>query len=288
MRFKGQNYLFWELGHVKNLDLMMYFVDMKKLLSLVTTLLIALPALAQDFSLFEKQLFVKDEDTLRCRILTPLNFKPEKKYPLLVFLHGAGERGADNEKQLTWGGTLFSDSANRVNFPAIVVFPQCPANSFWAPLERVLPVDSLGTYRIHSDSPATKPMRMVMDFIDTLLAAGNVDPNRVYIGGLSMGAMGTFDILARRPDRFAAAFPICGAGDPKAVANYRKGLPIWVFHGGADPIVLPGNSRLMVSTMRKTNKNVRYTEYPGVGHDSWKNAFSEKDLLPWLFAQKKK
>jgi len=260
---------------------------MKKLFSLITPLLIMAPLMAQDLSLFEKQLFVRDEDTLRCRILTPLNFKPGKKYPLLVFLHGAGERGDDNEKQLTWGGSLFVDSANRANFPAIVLFPQCPADLSWAPMQRVTPVDSLGAHRVHSDSPATKPMRMVLEFIDTLLASGNVDPKQVYVGGLSMGGIGTFDILARRPELFAAAFPICGAGDPAAALNYRKNLPIWVFHGGADPVVLPGNSRLMVNVIRKNNNKVKYTEYPGVGHDSWKNVFAEKDLLPWLFSQKR-
>jgi predicted peptidase len=242
---------------------------------------------AQDLSLFEKQLFISNEDTLRCRILTPVNYRPETKYPLVVVLHGSGERGDNNESQLIWGGDLFVDSANRAKFPAIIIFPQCPANERWAPGKRVDEKDTLGGLRVFSDSAITKPMKLVLEFIDTLVAAGRVDTKKIFVGGLSMGGMGTFDALSRRPDLFTAAFPICGAGDPKAIKKYRKGLPIWVFHGAADPVVLVSNSRLMVDLLMKNQFKVKYTEYPGVGHDSWKNAFAEKELLPWLFAQKK-
>jgi predicted peptidase len=242
----------------------------------------------QDMSLYEKQLFISNDDTLRCRILTPVNYKLDVKYPLIVVLHGSGERGNNNESQLIWGGDLFVDSANRAKFPAIVVFPQCPADQRWAPGKRIdAKGDTLGGLRVYSDSSIQKPLKLVLDFIDTLVAAGRVDNKRIYVGGLSMGGMGTFDILSRRPDLFAAAFPICGAGDPGAISKYRKGLPFWVFHGAADPVVPVSNSRLMVDLLQKNKFKVRYSEYPGVGHDSWKNAFAEKELLPWLFAQKK-
>ena len=261
---------------------------MKQFLLLAFCLTVSASLLAQDMSLYEKQFFISNEDTLPCRILTPVNYKQGDKYPLVIVLHGIGERGNNNESQLIWGGDLFVDSANRAKFPAVVVFPQCPADQRWAPEKWIeAKNDSLGGRRIYSDSAIQKPLKMVLDFIDTLVAAGLVDPKRIYVGGLSMGGMGTFDILARRPDLFAAAFPICGAGDPHAISKYRKGLPIWVFHGAADPTVLVSNSRLMVDLLQKNKFKVRYTEYPGVGHDSWKNAFAEKDLLPWLFAQKK-
>lgn len=241
-------------------------------------------------SIFEKQLFISDGDTLPIRILHPLSSSAKKKYPLIVMLHGAGERGRDNEKQLFWGSGLFADSLNRARFPAIVLFPQCPEGNSWVPwtIRKESPNDSLGRFQISADSPATRPLEMVIAYIDKLVSEGKVDPDRIYVGGLSMGGMGTFDILARRPDLFAAAFPICGAGDPAVIAQYRKNLPIWVFHGSDDPVVKVANSRLMVRVLKESNPNVRYTEYPGVQHDSWKNAFAEPELIPWLMSKKKK
>ena len=259
---------------------------MKKLSTLLVILFLALSTTAQDLTLFEKQVFVDGADTLQCRILTPVNYKKGKKYPLVVFLHGSGERGSDNEKQLTWGAKLFLDSLNRARYPAIVVFPQCPINTSWAVVRRGVK-DSL-LFGVNSDTVMSTPMRLVLKFVDNLSKEGHVDKKRVYIGGLSMGGMGTFDALARRPDLFAAAVPICGAGDPKTIKNYRKGLPIWVFHGGADNVVPVSNSRRMVGELTKVKAKVKYTEYPGVGHNSWESAFAEPELLPWLFAQKKK
>ena len=240
-------------------------------------------------SLYEKQYFVSGEDTLPLRILTPKNFSFQKKYPIVVFLHGSGERGSDNEKQLVWGSNLFLDSANRANFPAIVVFPQCSEGQWWAPLQRDTEAkDSLGKYHVVSTQPATKPMQLLLNFIDTLIAAGRVDSKRVYVGGLSMGGMGTFDLITRRPNLAAAAFPICGAGDPAAISKVRKTLPLWIFHGSADESVPVAQSRLMVNLLKTQTPPVKYSEYWGVGHDSWKNAFAEPGLLPWLFTQRKK
>ncbi len=261
---------------------------MKKFQLLGFCLAIALFSRSQDLALYEKQLFIQGEDTLRCRILTPLNYNPAKKYPVVVFLHGAGERGSDNELQLKWGGDLFIDSVNRTRFPAIVIFPQCPANETWGRMKRMnIPNDSLGGFRI-PDTVATTSMQLVLNFLDTLLRNGTIDKKRIYIGGLSLGGFGTFDALQRRPDLFAAAFPICGGGDPKFVTRYRKKLPIWVFHGDADKSVPVSNSRIMVDALKKAKAIVRYSEYPGVEHDSWIKAFAEPDLLPWLFAQKLK
>jgi predicted peptidase len=261
---------------------------MQRLLLSLLILLFAIPVESQELELYEKQLFIQGNDTLRCRILTPINFTSGKKYPLVVFLHGAGERGNNNESQLLWGGKLFLDSTNRVKFPAIVVFPQCPADSTWSNLSRTNAVDSLGGFALHADRPMRKPMALVLDFIDTLVKNGSVDKERIYIGGLSLGGFGTFEILWRRPELFAAAFPICGGGIPAQVKLYADKLPIWVFHGDKDPVVPVSNSRLMVNALTQHRARVKYSEYPGVAHDSWNNAFAEPELLPWLFAQKKK
>lgn len=260
----------------------------KSLVFLIGAIFFQIQGFAQT-NLYEKQYFVNGEDTLPLRILTPKNFSFQKKYPLVIVLHGAGERGSDNEKQLVWGSTLFLDSANRTNYPAIVVFPQCPENMWWSPLKRgVDQKDSLGNFRVQSSQPITKPLQQVLNFIDTLIAAGRVDPKRVYVGGLSMGGMGTFDLITRRPNLVAAAFPICGAGDPTMINKCRKTLPLWIFHGADDTVVPVAQSRLMVNLLKEQIPPVKYSEYPGVGHDSWKNAFAEPGLLPWLFAQRKK
>jgi len=103
-----------------------------------------------------------------------------------------------------------------------------------------------------------------------------------------MGGMGTFEILWRKPNFFAAALPICGGGDPSKVPLYANKFPIWIFHGNKDPVVTVSNSRLMVNALKAADAKVIYSEYPGIQHDSWKNAFAEPDLLKWLFAQKKK
>jgi predicted peptidase len=258
---------------------------MKKIVALLILTAFCFSVMAQDKSLFEKKMFVQGTDTLLYRILYPLNYEPRKKFPVVLFLHGSGERGSDNEAQLSWGADLFLDSAKRAAFPAIIVFPQCPQQNSWAANKRS--ADSLG-FSFPVDQPATKPMLLVMELMNSLVQNGEANPKKMYVGGLSMGGFGTYDILWRMPDFFAAAFPICGAGNPEKVTAYAKKFPIWVFHGGSDPVVPVANSHLMVHALQQAGAKVKYSEYPGVGHESWKNAFAEPDLLPWLFAQKKK
>jgi predicted peptidase len=240
----------------------------------------------QDRSLYLKKDFVLGTDSLPYRILYPKNFNPKKKYPLVLFLHGSGNRGKDNEKQLVWGADLFLDSLNREKFPAIVVFPQCPITSFWNAIAFTKLSDSL-----RFSFPATKvpirPMQLLLAFTDTLAHYQYVDTNRIYVGGLSMGGFATYDILWRKPHFFAAAFPICGAGNPNQVSLYANNFPIWLFHGSADQLVPVANSRYMYKILKGAGAKVKYTEYPGVHHDSWKKALVEPDLLPWLFSQKK-
>jgi predicted peptidase len=244
---------------------------------------------AQVNELYEKKEYISGTDTLRYRILYPVNYDAGKKYPLIVFLHGSGERGSDNEAQLTHGGKLFADSAIRQQFPAIVVFPQCARTDAWArmgydPNKK----DSLGKFTFQSEQPIGKCLGMVNSLLDSLVATKTINTKKIYLGGLSMGGMGTFELLWRRPTFFAAAFPICGGGDPQKVTVYGKKFPMWIFHGDNDQAVPVGNSRLMNNVLKAAGAKVKYTEYPGVGHDSWNNAFAEPELLPWLFKQKKR
>ncbi|HTI09043.1 MAG TPA: dienelactone hydrolase family protein [Puia sp.] len=258
---------------------------MQKIVIAFVLLVSVMNAMAQGFPGFEKKEMISGGDTLRYRIQVPLGYDPAKKYPLILVLHGSGERGRDNEAQLKWGGDLFADSAKRAAFPAIVVFPQCPITDAWC---RVTynPQDSL-RFHFLSDTVVSRPLGLVMQLLDTLVASGTINTHKIYVGGLSMGGMGTFEILWRKPHFFAAAFPICGAGDPAKVRVYARKFPIWVFHGGNDPVVPVGNSRLMVRELKAARARVTYNEYPGVQHDSWKNAFAEPGLLPWLFEQRK-
>lgn len=261
---------------------------MQKLFNTLLFLLVMKAAGAQYDQLYEKEEFVKNGDTLRYRIMYPLNFSASKKYPLIVLLHGSGERGNNNEDQLKHGSKLFADSANRQKFPAIVIFPQCSRNDSWARLKRSPnPQDSLGGLQFASEQPMTKNLNLVSELLDSLVATKKVNPKKIYIGGLSMGGFGTFEMLWRKPGFFAAAFPICGGGDASKVELYGKKFPIWVFHGGSDPTVRVANSRLMVNALKAARARVKYTEYPGVGHNSWDNAFAEPDLLSWLLQQKK-
>ena len=243
---------------------------------------------AQDNNLYEKKEFIKGNDTLRYRLLYPMNYQAGKKYPLIVFLHGSGERGNNNEAQLVHGGKMFADSALRKQFPAFVVVPQCPSTDFWARLKRDPEKnDSLGKFRFDSNLPIGPSLNLVSQLLDSLAASGSVNNKKIYLGGLSMGGMGTFELLWRKPNFFAAAFPICGGGDPDKVSIYGKKFPIWIFHGDNDQVVPVSNSRLMKNALIAAGAKVKYTEYPGVGHNSWDNVFAEPELLPWLFKQKK-
>ena len=261
---------------------------MKKTVLSLCLLLMAIQSFAQHKDAYEKRLLIRDNDTLRFRVLPPINYERGKKYPLVIFLHGSGERGADNELQLVHGSKLFADSAIRSKYPAFVIFPQCPRGDTWSRYQRDRQNDSLGGLRFASELPPSKTLNLTMALLDSLAATGKINTRRIYVGGLSMGGMGTFEILWRKPGFFAAAFPICGGGDPEKVDLYAKKFPIWVFHGDADQSVRVANSRLMVNALRKEGAKIKYSEYPGVAHNSWDNAFAEPDLMEWLMKQRKK
>lgn len=242
--------------------------------------------LAQSFDSFEKHALIKGQDTLPYRLLLPDNYDPHKKYPLVIFLHGAGERGNDNEKQLTHGAALFLKSENRAKFPAIVVFPQCSQRSYWSNVN-ITGTGKDRAFEFIADGAATVPMQLVMDLTRQLLHTYNIRHKKVYVMGLSMGGMGTFELVNRMPRTFAAAVPICG-GANTATAPNLKSVKWWVFHGGKDDVVLPKYSQEMVAAMKKSKVDVRFTLFPDANHNSWDAAFAEPELLNWLFAQQRK
>ncbi len=261
---------------------------MKIKLSLAIILLsFAFAVKAQNKSLFKKEIYVSGNDTLPYRILLPLNYDASKKYPVIYVLHGAGERGNDNESQLVHGSYLFLKDSVRQQYPAIVIFPQCPANSFWSNVQfQVDSVTKQRSFHFRADGEPTIAMKLAQELLYKIIDEYPVNKKQIYVGGLSMGGMGTFEIVRRNPKLFAAAFPICGGG-ATATAPAMKKIKWWVFHGDVDAVVPAAWSQEMVVALKATGADVKFSLYPGVNHNSWDNAFAEPELLPWLFSVKK-
>lgn len=245
-------------------------------------------AFAQGNAAYEKKLFVQGNDTLPYRVLLPHNFDPAKAYPLVLFLHGAGERGNDNEKQLIHGSQMFLRDSIRNNYPAIVIFPQCAVGDYWATVGfSVDTATNKRQFKFMPDSTPVAPMRMLLAFHKYINQQYRIDQARQYLGGLSMGGMGTFELAYRLPDTFAAAFAICGGADTTTAASMTK-TRWWIFHGLEDPVVNPQLSKDMAKALQAHGAEVKLTLYTGVKHDSWTNAFAEPQLFPWLFAERLK
>ncbi|MDP6046768.1 MAG: dienelactone hydrolase family protein, partial [Phycisphaerae bacterium] len=251
---------------------------MKKLLCL-TVLVVGFASLAYGDDPFAARTYESGKDTLLYRIHSPEKVEAGKKYPLVVLFHGAGERGSDNKKQLVHGAADILKFAQAAKQPIFFIAPQCPrgqqwVNAPWSKLSHTMPKE------------ASKPMTLAIGLIKKTVADLPVDDKRIYVTGLSMGGFGTWDIIQRMPDYFAAAMPICGGGDPAQAAKLKK-MPVWCFHGGNDRVVKTQLSRKMIGAIKKAGGAPKYTEYPGVGHNSWSRTFKDKQVLTWMFAQKK-
>lgn len=219
-------------------------------------------------------------NTLGYRWLKPQAIAPGKHYPLVLFLHGAGERGTDNQAQLIHGTHLFLKPEVREKFPCFVMAPQCPPEKKW--VEMAWDGDA-GT----APAEASVPLRLAMEAMAQLAKDNPIDDQRVYVTGLSMGGYGSWDCITRFPGKFAAAAPICGGGDEKTVTAEVAKTPVWAFHSEDDPVVRVVRTRNMVKAMREAGGKPHYFEYFGLGHNSWGQAYSEPELLPWMFAQRK-
>jgi predicted peptidase len=192
----------------------------------------------------------------------------------------AGERGNDNEAQLKHAVKEFVKADVRKKYPCFLVAPQCPTGQVWHGLE-----GGFGSHK-QAAKPAG-PGRLVLELIGAMRKEYSIDPQRIYLTGLSMGGYGTWDLLARRPKLFAAGVPVCGGGD-EGTAEKVADVPIWAFHGDKDNAVPVGRSRTMVEALKKAGGHPKYTEYAGVGHNSWDKAYADPELLKWLFAQKRR
>ena len=245
-------------------------------------------AAAQDTSVYIKKVFIRGNDSMPYRLLLPRDFDSSKKYPMVLFLHGEEQRGSDNVKQLSIGSQQFLQGNIRRRYPAIVVFPQCPENSFWSNVIIAKEKKTKKTlYQFQPDGEPTKAMDLVMDLQRNLMQTLPVDSNEIYVMGLSMGGMGTFEIVRRMPQVFAAAVPIAGGADSSTAKAIRK-TAFWIFHGENDNVVPVKFSKDMVIALQSyyTTTDMQFTTYSGVGHNSWEKVFADPELLRWLFAQR--
>jgi predicted peptidase len=201
--------------------------------------------------------------TLSCRYLLylPKGYDKERQvWPLILFLHGAGERGDDLEKVKIHGPPKIVEK--KKEFPFIVVSPQCPEEQFWS-----------------ND--------VLINLLDHVVDAYDVDTERVYLTGLSMGGFGPWYLACEYPERFAAIAPICGGGEPLG-AHRLKNVPVWAFHGAKDELVPLKRSEEMVEAVNASGANAKLTVYPDAGHDSWTATYQNKQLYDWFLKHRKK
>lgn len=219
------------------------------------------------------------------QVFVPENWSPRQKWPMILFLHGAGERGSDGLLQ-TDVGLPHAIRLDRSRFNTIVVIPQCVKDSWWV-------TPDMEELALSALAAATKEFKG--------------DLKRTYLTGLSMGGYGSWSLAAKFPGKFAAIVPICGGivlpehlkqmrpdlaslaypDDPKSYQEVAKKIgktPVWIFHGGADDVVPPDGSRQLNDALKAAGGDVRYTEYPGVGHNSWDKAYAEPDLMTWMLS----
>lgn len=239
---------------------------------------------ADRYAELEKCEWTSPGGTLLYRKFTP-ELKAGEKYPLVIFLHGAGERGANNITQVSgqdaFLNLIFGEEGAK--YPAYLIAPQCPNEKKWCEVD--------WSQKNSHATPETPSygMKLLHELLQEMKAKDQIDPDRIYVTGISMGGYGTFDFLVRYSDELAAAIPVCGGADNEKLATMPelKKIPVWIFHGGADGAVPTQRSRDAFAALQKNECDVQYTEFPGVGHGCWGLAYHTKGLADWLFSQKR-
>jgi predicted peptidase len=204
--------------------------------------------------------------------------------PLILFLHGYGERGSDGEQQVEYPffhepESLFG-SKTLARHPAIVVAPQDPAADKWIEISR------WGDLEYRQKPAPTAPLQRAFDLVAEIRRRYPVDPRRIYVTGLSMGGFGSYDLLARHPDVFAAGVIVCGGGDAATVPRF-KDIPLYIFHGAKDQAVPVAFSQRMADALRRAGASPHLKIYPAGGHDVWNDAYLDQDMIAWLFAARR-
>jgi len=225
---------------------------------------------------FEARIF-EDSSGIKMpyRLFIPQDYTTSISYPIIMYLHGAAGCGNDNLKQISGGNTngthVWITKENQSQNPTFVMAPQLPVGKYWGSTDSL----RLSEYG-----------EIAINLVKYLLNEFSIDPDRVYLTGQSRGGHGTWDIPCKYPGFFAAAIPLCGGSNPALVYAIRD-LPVWAFHGEKDQLVNVEYSREMVEALKEIGGNIKYTEYPDVGHDVWKKAYLEPELHEWLFRQKR-
>tara|TARA_R110002020_G_scaffold396308_4_gene606522 strand:- start:1416 stop:2267 length:852 start_codon:yes stop_codon:yes gene_type:complete len=232
------------------------------------------------------------------RLYSPKDEKED--LPLVIFLHGRGDRGTDNGPQLYNNSEIFMNAMSIVGpnmqskYPSYVLIPQCSdktENEEWAKWVGNTPETPFkglgedGSYTMNTQP--SESGTAALELIDKIIDSLNLDPNRIYIIGKSMGGFGTWEFTARRPELFAAAVPLAGYSDPSQVDNIKH-IPYWIFHGDQDEYNPVAGSRTMYNLLTKAYADVKYTEYEGANHgQSFEEAFNDPELIPWIFSKTK-
>ena len=223
------------------------------------------------------------ETTFNYRWRAPDKVELGNKYPLLFFLHGAGGRGNDNKGQLKDAGGIkaFANQGVSTSRQSYVFAGQVPNGQRWVDVH-------WGTLE-HKMPKASKSMAMALEALEQFIGdkKNQVDPDRVYVMGLSMGGYGTWDAIQRRPDLFAAAVPICGGGD-KSLGKKIAKLPVWAWHGDKDGVIKVSRSRDMIEAIKVAGGSPKYSEIKGRGHNAWTDVWNSNELWDWLYSQKRK
>jgi predicted peptidase len=221
---------------------------------------------------FVARVFRGRGETMPYRLFIPAGYDKRQKYPLVMWLHGAGGAGTDNRRQIAEdqipGTHTWTTAANQAAHPSFVLAPQSPG--VW--------VEDLAKFGNET--------RLAIAVLESVKTEFSIDPRRVYVTGQSNGGYGAWNAITFRPELFAAAIPLCGGGDPRR-ASVLATIPIWAFHGDKDSVIPVQGSRDMIAAITKAGGHPRYTEYKGMDHDIWTRAFKEPGLVDWLFAQHK-
>jgi len=223
----------------------------------------------------------KDADgtTVPCQIFLPTHYDKARKYPLVLCMHGAGNMKSAPYTATTGASVALLTPEMREKYPAFLLVPQ--TSTGWAKR----PEQAAGGMVAVGIQPECATLKLVMQGLADLMKEYSVDADRIYVSGQSMGGVATWSLVLHHPEVFAAAVPICGIGNPQRAAEIH--CPVWAFHGAKDPTVPVSCSRDMVEAMKKAGLEVKYTEYPEGGHSVWTTAWSEKELAPWLFSQRR-
>jgi poly(3-hydroxybutyrate) depolymerase len=234
---------------------------------------------------YEKKVFSHDGNNLPYQIMYPFGYEPTDAYPLVVFLHGAGERGSNNTSQMAYGPSTFGTYKARLNYPAIVIFPQCPSDVMWSRRNKYQE-DGTWIFEFPVEENPNYVMEMVIELVHDLMEQEGVDDQRIYITGLSMGGIGVFEFCYYAPELPAAGISMAGGHDPSLLNTYGNGISFWLFHGANDNVVPPQYSRDLFQEMETLQLNARYSEDPDKGHQ-WNYVLEDPEYLEWMFNQRK-